>query len=500
MQRMVPQAQQGTRLPAATATPDRLVPPAWEIAALFAVAAFLLAGEALGGPEAHASLNISAPAAIMCILGMGAFQLAWRRENAIWTSLFWLRVSTAIYFGFGSMVPELVNYSSRLYIDVLYRAMPHEVFKLNLIVTTSVALALLAARTLLLFWPPMQARSRATDGKSKLFVLGVIFAIIGYSVRFLIIIPATIGYFNSEIVAGAVFSLGILAPVSLFMLATYAIRHRPGLLPVPAALLAMDLLTGLALFNKSHALISVMMFSFGWLSHRVTLTRGLAAAAAVAAVFHWLPPVVDFGRIEIVKRHGLHSFVGLAERFEIIQDFSRLTEDDPFEEKVQSSLLRLSYVNAACLAINWHDSGSPGPSLDHILAVFIPRILWPNKPDITGIGVEFSIKASGNPNSSTSPGIFADVYWAMGWTGVIPLMLLVGLLFALTSRYALWVLDNGKWEFFPVVLTAMRMGFRVDGYYVADISGPIIFLIAMHVCGLALGPVLDVLLRRRAVA
>lgn len=499
MQRMVLRPAVAVPVPRVAAR-DPAVPSVIEIGALAAIAGILVVAEAISGDAVYDTLNHAAPIAILIVLAAGAALLAWQRENAIWTSLFWFRIATAVYFGFGSLVPGIVNETSRLHAEVLYRALPNEQFKLNLIVAVSACAVLFAARTVLLLRPPLVVRADPAAASAKLLVLGVLFAIAGYAVRFLIIIPGTIGVYNAEIIAGSILSLGILAPVSLYMLTAYAIRFRPAFLPVPAALLGFDIITGLALFNKSHALTSVLMFAFGWLSHRVTLKKGLATVFVVLAVFHVLPPITDFGRLEIVKRYGPYAVVGLLERLEIIQDYSHLVVDDPFEEKVQSALLRLSYVNAASLAINWHDSGSPGPSLDHFFAVFVPRLLWPDKPEITRIGVEFSIKAMNNPNTSTAPGIFADVYWAMGWTGVALLMPLMGVIFALTSIYALWVLDSGQWHFFPVVLTAARMGMRADGFFVVDIIGPLIFLVALHVCGIAVGIVLDVILRRRSFA
>lgn len=496
MQRVLHNMQPMTALPHARRHP--LVPPVWEIAAMASIAAGLASAGVLVGEAAYPVLNVCGPFAILAVLAVGAFKLGWGRGNAIWTSLFWFRVSTATYFGFGSMVPDLVNEASRLHIDALYRPLPEEHHKLNVIVALSVTLVLLTARTVLQLWPPRSEPRSDPEQSTRLFLLAAVFAVIGYSVRFFVIIPVTIGIYQDTTLPGAVMTLGVLAPVSLYMLTVYAVQHRKAMLPVVFALLASDILVGIVLFNKSHAVVSVLMFTLGWLSKNVTLTRLAATALAVLGIFYTLPPITDFGRIEISRRYGPLAAVSLSERLEIILDYSRLVEVDPFEENVQSAIVRFSYVNAATRAISWHDGGEPGNSLDNIFYVFIPRLIWPDKPEITRIGIEFSIKAMGNPNTSTAPGIFPDVYWALGWPGVPLLMIPVGIIFSLTSKYALWVLDNSLWQFFPAVLYCMIMGLRMDGFYVVDVAGPLPFVLALHGVGKVTELGLNVLLRRKA--
>ena len=108
-------------------------------------------------------------------------------------------------------------------------------------------------------------------------------------------------------------------------------------------------------------------------------------------------------------------------------------------------------------------------------------MIWPEKPNITEIGQDFNELAVGSRTSGSAPGLFADAYWDYGWWGVPLLFLPMGALFALMSRYAIWVQVTGRWMLFPVVLMMMRMGYRVDGFYITDILGPIFLLTAYHI-------------------
>jgi hypothetical protein len=107
--------------------------------------------------------------------------------------------------------------------------------------------------------------------------------------------------------------------------------------------------------------------------------------------------------------------------------------------------------------------------------------LWPEKPIITDIGSKFYGAATGNAlDSAASPGVFADCYWNFGWPGVILLMIPMGGILLLVSRYSLDVVRRELWLYFPVVLLGMRIGFRTDGFFVVDIIGGTVILVGLH--------------------
>ena len=103
--------------------------------------------------------------------------------------------------------------------------------------------------------------------------------------------------------------------------------------------------------------------------------------------------------------------------------------------------------------------------------MLVPRFLWPDKPVINDIGGRFNLMATGNANSSLSPGYFADVYWAQGRTVDLIWMPLLGALLTFYSRFTVRMLAAGRHFCFPLVLLAMKMGLRVDGSIVADVIG-----------------------------
>jgi hypothetical protein len=227
----------------------------------------------------------------------------------------------------------------------------------------------------------------------------------------------------------------------------------------------------------------------------MTVPRVVSAVALFAGVYALSQPFVEFGRFELGTRYGSIVSSSLSERLEIASKYESEITRDPFEEQLQSGLIRLSYVNAGGFAISLYDSGNSGPSLDNVLATLVPRYFWKDKPVVTDIGTLFNLMATGNPNSSSAPGYFADAYWALGWKGIPLTMIPLGLSFALLSRFGISVLERGRWLFFPVVLLAMKMGFRVDGYLVSDFVGSMVVLFWAYVGLLLIERPVNALLR-----
>jgi hypothetical protein len=219
------------------------------------------------------------------------------------------------------------------------------------------------------------------------------------------------------------------------------------------------------------------MFLLAFIWPRMTPLRLAVAASLVVLTYVALVPIVNFGRSELFQRYGTLGEAELSERVEILSRAIGTAHTDPAASRGMS---RLSYTNQATFAVHEYDSLRPGESYVNILAVFVPRVFWPDKPIITQVANDFNAAATGNPNSASSPGLFAEAYWNFGWVGVILVMATLGAILAGLSRYALSVVQAGLWFYFPVVLLAMRIGFRTDGYFVVDVAGATVLAVALH--------------------
>ena len=186
--------------------------------------------------------------------------------------------------------------------------------------------------------------------------------------------------------------------------------------------------------------------------------------------------IVDYGRAQIDMRYQSDTQIGFDKRFEIIWSYFDTDDVLNIDEERQGALTRISYVNAATFVINQYDIGAPAEWPKLLPAIFVPRIFWPEKPIISDVGLEIYELATGRRTSSAGAGVFADSYWALGYTGVILFMSIYGIILGLLTNIAAKILRDSSWLYFPVILIAMRIGMRTDGHYLVDVAGGTIVL------------------------
>ncbi|MGJ0507155.1 MAG: hypothetical protein ACR652_08455 [Methylocystis sp.] len=426
--------------------------------------------------------NTVGPVALVGTLGLSATLSAMRDTNNLWVPLFWFRISTIVYFGIGSLVPLYGSLATREYINLFFPVTDQQILDTNLLVAASALITLLGANVaLVLFKPP---RRDSPQNIRSLFWVGISFAIIGFAVKLLLVIPYTIGQGGGEALPGVVLNLSSLVPVSIYLLTRYTLLAKRKMLPLVLFLLLMDMGVSILTYSKGAVIISAMMFMLGYLSQGVNRFRILISSASMFLLMALLVPISDYARNESGRRFGTVYGGTLSDRFDITQSyFGDENSIGPMDgEQKQGVFTRISYTNAAAFAMHLYNSGIKSHTLENLWVLPIPRFLWEEKPAITDIGMDFNELAGGSRSSGSAPGLFADAYWNFGWWGLPILMLPLGFIYALMSRYALWVLINGRWILFVVVMLCIRMGFRVDGFLITDIFGPLFIVLAGHFC------------------
>ncbi len=450
---------------------DATRPAIWELASLAGLVGALLFGQQFESEVVYDAFDWVAPLWLMATLFLGALRMVFINGYAIWASLLWFRLATAVYFGFGSLVPLIVNSTSLSDLTAFYAARPDEIYKLNLIVAVSSLTVLSVAATLDALWPRVKPYAHIEESDLTRLAYVVLFGGVGYTVKLLVEVPLSFGAFGSATVPGVVLQFSQLSVIGLYLLSLHAFKVSAYYVPWAVALLLFDIFFGALEFSKYAMILPLIMFLLGWIRANATLQRIAIAAMIVIAVYSLSQPFISFGRDQLALKYGSIGEGSFSDRLEIALRYGDAVTSNPFAEQAESGLMRLSYVNAGCFAISRFDGGTPGPSLDYAFATLIPRFLWPEKPIITDIGGLFNLMATGSANSASAPGYFADAYWSAGWAGVLGFLAAIGVLFTFFSRYAINVLESGRTLHFPLVLLAMKMGLRVDGVLVADIVG-----------------------------
>lgn len=238
---------------------------------------------------------------------------------------------------------------------------------------------------------------------------------------------------------------------------------------VLAVLLA---IVGLLEFAKSAALFPMAALVAG-LALRFGSRRILPVGLTlIVASYLALGNLVSYGRAVV----GAGGAATMAERWQVIEE-GRVDTRDLSEEDEYSAWGRLCYVPSSAAGLDLYDAGQGGDGLALIPWVFLPRVLFPEKPDITKTGAELHTKISGGTGSGTGQGIFASGYHHAGWWGLVLASALCGWILAQTSAIARSVQDSGGLLMLPFSLMGLLIAFRIDGDFVADYLGAFVFVL-----------------------
>jgi hypothetical protein len=442
------------------------------------------------------------PLWLVGVLTLGNIRMARMNPDAMWTALFWFRLSTAAYFGFGNLVPIFSNPETLTYLEAFFFFQSGDIATLNVLVAASVLAVLGTAALMPLFAGKTRtntAPQRGSELGRDILYFGLAFYVAGAAVKYLVLLPFQLGSME-ETLAGSIGALSAFTFVGMYLLSAWSFERARYMLPVLLALLTLDFAVGLLTFAKQEPMFLLLMFLLGMLRRGVTLVRLTFALLLVSVSYLAITPIVAHSRQVVMQRHG--SPASLSERLYIASSYftegASLTTAE--EALIDFSSVRLSYVNQATFAIRMYDAGVPSGSLDHLLATLIPRFLWPDKPIITQIGVDFNFAATGSHTSSAAPGLFADAYWNFGWSGVGLLMIPLGAILGYISIFALDVMRQRRWIYFPLILIGMRLGLRTDGFIVADIVGTLVIMGAGYAILTLLEPILVAVFRQRISA
>lgn len=444
---------------------------------------FLMGMTALPGSEDW--INTVGLIAFSIVLAWGGYRQMKRNVASLWAPLLWYRVAMLAYFGIGSLVPIYANEDTQELMRGFYNFFPYEIIKLNAVMT-AFNLIFITTSKLIFISARNKSLSRAFSGRNfinpsnfNMIVFGSICLAVGSLVNYLVIFPQIVGWANFSFFS-TLANLSVLSWLGYFMVIFWGLENkRREFIIWPIVLALGECVIGFYAMSKSVMLMPLVMVGIAFIYHRRSLVRIGIFGACFVSLFMFLSPIVTHVRdVNGAYYNGAATVKDIPDLY--LSYFNGGREIDQFSE-VETGWMRLSFVNAGTFAINQYDHGMPGHSFRYWSIVWIPRIIYPNKPIITDVARELSYAANGNYNSSSSAGFAAEAYWNGGWLGTISIAVFIALVFSLWSIYSYEVIQRKAWHLFFIVLIGMRMAIRVDGAFVSDILGPIALVILAHI-------------------
>jgi hypothetical protein len=446
-----------------------MVPVLWEFPAI-AILVFLLLVQENADAATKEALNYIAPIWLSGVLGFAAVRMITAESRAIWTPLFWFRIATIAYFGFGSLVPLIANEATRIYLDSLFIIYASDMLKVNAVVAAGVAIIL--ATNLVIealhkqpVLPVMQGESRRP---AEVLKIGLLFYTIGAMIKYLIVIPNVLSG-SPLIIPGFVVQLTAFAPVGIALLTIWSLGNKRKNFVLIVALVAIEMVVGLLQLSKSETFLPAVAFAIGILTVRTSIVRLAAVGAVFWIMLYFVQPWVTHARIENATVRGAAAAeVPLSDRIAFLTSYFNDGGGRGQVQGVQESMARLSFMHAAAFVIAQYDHGFPGDSLRNVLYSFIPRFVWPDKPVVL-VGWELATLATGTIGNTISAGYFAEVYWNLGWAGVL-LLIPMGMAFNIASRFAVRVLRQGDWVYVPALFLNLETAITVDNFYIGFVG------------------------------
>jgi hypothetical protein len=423
-------------------------------------------------------LNVLGPVLLLVICLAAAADLVRRNALLIFSPLFWLFVISAVYYGLGPLIFRYGNPISIFYVNSYYYLDTKTLYRTNLLnVTGLLAIALTFAIGMRLF-PLRQSSTSPTFGDQQTVRFILVCLLIGSPIRY-ILVPL-----NNSMMLGILlpsqileFQYLVLFAMMLMIRARACGNRQWNRILIP--LLAWELLVRFAGGGKLDIFFLMLPIFLGIYLARPSL--GLFFKGALGALVIWsvITRTTDAVRLAQYGGHGstlsdrvttaLTAFGADSPRYGISNDGD-----------VQRSWTRLCYGPAQGFCLDSYDEDRPGDTFSMWFWSFVPRVLFPQKPELT-VGQMFNVAVTGNPNSKAAPGAFAEAYWNGGWLAVYAAGAFIGALFVLLTHLAVrtWLRADYRW--LPLVWAGIVMGLRIDDFFVTTYIGS--WVIALSTCG-----------------
>lgn len=451
-------------------------PPWWLIAVPAGLVWCYLAAQAVGGRDLLNLANAGGPLLLGVSAAVAAYRLVRRSPESLWTPYAWFLLAIVLFYCVGPLIYPLAGPHTLAYAQSFLPVSPKELLRTNLLDAVGVLGVLLGVRLVHSASATNRGRgseARDSDGPPAIAVAAAFLAA-GGVVEYLLVLPADFGLYRF-VLPGVARNLGDLYLLGLMVL-SYVVARGARRWRLPLVLLwTIQLVVSLLLFSKHQLILTLFLPPLGaFLGHR-RKTRLLLWAAVAAVVYFSVAQLVLRGRQQVFNRTGSINRAGLVQRVNIVERW--INQGMPrLNRRVSSAGTgwnRLNYAPVQAFAMRRYDKGYPGHTLRYAPIIFIPRFLWPNKPVVTQMSVEFYQLITGRRGTHEGLGIFGEGYWDYGWAGVLVLGFVTGMIYGLLGGMTIRWMKQRLFLYVPAVFLGVNMGIvGTTGFFVNYILGP----------------------------
>jgi hypothetical protein len=205
--------------------------------------------------------------------------------------------------------------------------------------------------------------------------------------------------------------------------------------PVLIVIVAVQLVLGFVSNTKATALMGAMLIVLTRVlaTRRIPAIWVLGSCAFLAVVY----PVLAANRVAQGAYNVSHGKAAQDLGRGLDRALAMVDVSKKGPERTQTFFERMSLKGSVDMIVSQTGSNvafREGYTLWPLVTVFIPRIMWPDKPDVqTGLLVTRDFHVSESRDLYTSPSYIGELYWNFGWAGVVVGMAVLGSLLGLVG-------------------------------------------------------------------
>ena len=396
------------------------------------------------------------------------------------TPLFWYKFISTLFCGLGPLAYYFGTPFTIDYMNSYYFASEITITKISMIYLLS---SIITDSLFLLFnkISPISQTSPEKKINKKLllaFSLGI-----GLSAKYLIILPSAQIGINT---LGIFFSFSPFILIGLFLSYNIGMKNKK-YKKLFFAILGLEMFSSFLFLAKEYLFVSVVFASLTIFFHKrnfknVILTGLISALLYVTIIQNLFLLLRTTGD----GNSGITSSQDIVVAIDAVRGLSESTNILAEENygPLQNWWDRLSYIKYQAYAVDAYDIGMSGDSFNKFKYIFIPRIIFPEKPNLIP-GKEYHAMVTQRYNeripTSVGPGIFVEAYWNGGWTYVVLISIYFSILLFFSTRIIVKQLREKNYTILFFGVNAIYIGRSIDGWFVGQYGGSVVNMIIVYI-------------------
>ncbi len=382
----------------------------------------------------------------------------------------WYILAVGIYFGlglFGTTIPVSE------YTTVMFGTLPNFIIDIFLINTISVIIICYLSNLNTELVTNVQINNGIKELK---------YASITLTIGYVIIKIIAFTNFENLLLKSLFDKYGYLSNALFFILGYLYFRIEKLYKIIVLLSLSAIYIIGVLSASKFQAIIPILSFAIALLNARLSFKNLIKLAIIIGFIFISTNIIV-----KTVRVNGNYSENNtLTNRLHILNDayksiigndiIIKTTPGKNGEDRVMSANLRKDYEMSSVIksvllrfetgtiqkfVYDQYNNGYPGDSFTRIFSAVIPRIFWANKPIVVDEGrIVNTLLYPGQTTSSAAVTYVSEAYWNKGFSGVIIVSIVIGIIFSLFNIF-IKKFYNGNSSYsiivFPIILYALSI-------------------------------------------